>query len=33
VADDPDDANRPVPFGPRMAWLAVDTTDTRGVAI
>jgi hypothetical protein len=28
-ADDPD---LPVPFGPRMAWLAVDCTDTAAVA-
>lgn len=30
-ADDPD-PDLPVPFGPKMAWLALDTTDTEAVA-
>ena len=29
--DDPSNADQPVPFGPRMAWLALDTTDTEAV--
>lgn len=29
--DDPSSADQPVPFGPRMAWLALDTTDTEAV--
>jgi hypothetical protein len=30
-AADDDDPDLPVPFGPRTAWLAVETTDTEGV--
>jgi len=30
--DDAGDPDLPVPFGPKMAWLALDTTDTEAVA-
>ena len=32
AASDRDNPDLPVPFGPRMAWLALDTTDTEAVA-
>ena len=31
-ARNPSDADQPVPFGPKTAWLALDTTDTEVVA-
>jgi hypothetical protein len=32
AACDKDNSDLPVPFGPKMAWLALDTTDTEAVA-
>ena len=32
AAADQDNLDLPVPFGPKMAWLALDTTDTEAVA-
>jgi hypothetical protein len=32
VADERDNPDLPVPFGPRMAWLALDTRETEAVA-
>jgi hypothetical protein len=32
AAGEGDNPDLPVPFGPRMAWLALDTTDTQAVA-